>query len=56
MVPTLLLVSRKAWAMTGTSPGPIFAQLGTSMGSAAVLLVAALVGTWPYRTLRETLP
>ena len=34
----------------------MFAQLGSGIGSAAVLIVAALAGTWTYSALREKLP
>ncbi len=44
------------WALTGACPGPLFAQLGSGVGSAAVLVLAALAGTWTYSALREKLP
>ena len=44
------------WALTGACPGPLFAQLGSGSGSAAVLILAALAGTWTYSALREKLP
>jgi uncharacterized membrane protein YedE/YeeE len=44
------------WALTGACPGPLFAQLGSGVGSAAVLILAALAGTWTYSALRERLP
>ena len=44
------------WALTGACPGPLFAQLGSGVGSAAVLILAALAGTWTYSALREELP
>ena len=44
------------WAITGACPGPIFAQLGSGSGAAAVLIAAALAGTWTYSALREKLP
>ena len=44
------------WAITGACPGPLFAQLGSGVGSAAVLILAALAGTWTYSALREKLP
>jgi uncharacterized membrane protein YedE/YeeE len=43
------------WALTGACPGPLFAQLGSGIGSAAVLILAALTGTWTYSALREKL-
>ena len=42
--------------MTGACPGPLFAQLGSGAGAAAVLILAALAGTWAYSALREKLP
>ena len=44
------------WALTGACPGPLFAQLGSGVGSAAVLILAALAGTWTYSALRTRLP
>ncbi|AMR29593.1 transporter [Hymenobacter psoromatis] len=44
------------WAITGACPGPLFAQLGSGVGGAAVMLVAALAGTWTYSALRDKLP
>ena len=44
------------WAITGACPGPLFAQLGSGIGAAAVMIVAALAGTWTYRALRGKLP
>ena len=44
------------WALTGACPGPIFAQLGSGVGAAAVVLLAALAGTWTYSALRDKLP
>ena len=44
------------WALTGACPGPLFALLGSGVGAAAVLIMAALAGTWTYSALRERLP
>ena len=44
------------WALTGACPGPLFAQLGSGVGSAAVLILAALAGTWTYSALRDPPP
>jgi len=44
------------WAITGACPGPLFAQLGSGVGAAAVLILAALAGTWTYSALRTKLP
>ncbi|UOQ96663.1 YeeE/YedE family protein [Hymenobacter sp. 5317J-9] len=50
------LIFGLGWALTGACPGPLFAQLGSGIGSAAVLILAALAGTWTYSALREKLP
>lgn len=44
------------WALTGACPGPMFAQLGSGVAGAGVLILAALAGTWTYSALRERLP
>ena len=44
------------WAITGACPGPLFAQLGSGVGAAAVMILAALAGTWTYSALRTRLP
>ena len=44
------------WAITGACPGPLFAQLGSGVPAAAVMILAALAGTWTYSALRERLP
>ncbi|MCC3151572.1 YeeE/YedE thiosulfate transporter family protein [Hymenobacter sp. BT770] len=44
------------WALTGACPGPLFALLGSGVAAAAVLILAALAGTWTYSALREKLP
>ena len=43
-------------AITGACPGPLFAQLGSGVGAAVVMILAALAGTWTYSALREKLP
>ncbi|GAC1376556.1 MAG: hypothetical protein NVS3B25_25650 [Hymenobacter sp.] len=50
------LIFGLGWALTGACPGPLFAQLGSGVGAAAVLILAALAGTWTYSALREKLP
>ncbi|QDA62139.1 DUF6691 family protein [Hymenobacter jejuensis] len=50
------LIFGLGWALTGACPGPLFAQLGSGVASAAVLIVAALAGTWTYSALRDKLP
>jgi hypothetical protein len=44
------------WAMTGACPGPLFAQIGTGIGSISVVIGSALAGTWTYGWLKEKLP
>ena len=44
------------WALTGASPGPMFAQIGTGALVVVVTLLSALAGTWMYGLLREKLP
>ena len=50
------LIFGLGWALTGACPGPLFAQLGSGVGAAAVLILAALAGTWAYSALRTRLP
>lgn len=50
------LVFGLGWAMTGACPGPIFAQIGTGLSIAFVVLISAIAGTWTYGFLREKLP
>ena len=44
------------WAMTGACPGPLFILLGNGIGVIAVVILAALLGTWVYGLLRSKLP
>jgi len=44
------------WALTGACPGPLFALLGSGVGVIAVVVAAALAGTWTYGLLRPRLP
>ena len=44
------------WALTGACPGPMYAQLGSGVGAAVVMILAALAGTWTYSALRDKLP
>ena len=45
-----------ALAITGACPGPLFAQLGSGLGLAGLMLLSALAGTWTYAWLRPRLP
>ena len=44
------------WALTGTCPGPIYAQIGAGYLVTLAMFVAALMGTWAYAYLRPWLP
>jgi hypothetical protein len=44
------------WALTGACPGPLFALVGSGVGTMSVAIVAAMLGTWVYGRLRTTLP
>ncbi|MCA0398652.1 MAG: YeeE/YedE family protein [Bacteroidetes bacterium] len=44
------------WGLTGSCPGPIFAQLGMGVPVAIVVLLSAMTGTWVYGLLRDRLP
>ncbi|MBO9563413.1 MAG: YeeE/YedE family protein [Niastella sp.] len=44
------------WAVTGACPGPIFAQIGTGVTVAIVVLLSAVAGTWVYGKVRDRLP
>ncbi len=44
------------WALVGACPGPLLALLGSGIGVVAVILLAALAGTWTYGVLRPRLP
>ncbi|AHJ97326.1 DUF6691 family protein [Hymenobacter swuensis] len=50
------LIFGLGWAITGACPGPLFAQLGSGAPAAAVMILAALAGTWTYSALRDKLP
>lgn len=44
------------WAITGTCPGPIYAQIGAGVGAAWLTLAGALVGMFLYAVLQKRLP
>lgn len=44
------------WALVGACPGPLFALLGSGIAGIALVIVAALAGTWLYAALRPHLP
>lgn len=43
-------------ALIGACPGPLFALLGSGVGTIAIALASALAGTWTYGLLRPRLP
>jgi uncharacterized membrane protein YedE/YeeE len=44
------------WAITGTCPGPLFAQAGAGFLTVIVTLISAVAGTWVYGKIRHRLP
>lgn len=44
------------WYITGTCPGPIYAQIGTGTWPALFTLAGALLGTYLYALLKKKLP
>jgi len=50
------LIFGLGWAITGACPGPLYAQIGSGFSVIVITLLFALVGTWMYGALRETLP
>lgn len=44
------------WALTGACPGPLFALVGSGALVFAVVISAALAGTWVYGVTRARLP
>lgn len=44
------------WAITGSCPGPIFAQIGTGEWRALISLAGALIGAYAYHSLKHKLP
>lgn len=44
------------WAITGSCPGPIFAQIGAGQINAIVTLFGAVIGAFIYHFLKKKLP
>lgn len=44
------------WALTGTCPGPLYAQIGAGYLVTIVTFISALLGTWVYAYLKPYLP
>ena len=44
------------WALVGACPGPMFTLLGAGYWNLAIVIVAAVIGTYLYGVLRDRLP
>jgi uncharacterized membrane protein YedE/YeeE len=44
------------WGLTGSCPGPLFAQIGLGATVVMVTLLSAVAGTWVYGRFRNQLP
>jgi uncharacterized membrane protein YedE/YeeE len=44
------------WAITGSCPGPLFAQIGTGAFAVIITLLSAIFGTWVYGYFKDKLP
>ncbi|MGB5236327.1 MAG: DUF6691 family protein [Flavobacteriaceae bacterium] len=44
------------WGLAGACPGPMFVLLGTGFLSVAIVIAAAVLGTFVYGLLRDKLP
>ncbi len=44
------------WGLVGLCPGPIFAQVGAGLWTAAVVLLFAVIGTYLYGLFKDHLP
>lgn len=44
------------WALTGACPGPMFTLIGNGFGVIAIVIFAALIGTFTYGVLKDKLP
>lgn len=44
------------WAITGSCPGPLFAQIGSGFLVVSITLLSAIAGTWVYGLVRDKLP
>ena len=44
------------WAMVGACPGPIFIMLGAGFLSVGLILIGAVLGTFLYGVVKDTLP
>lgn len=44
------------WAMTGACPGPLFTLLGHGIGAILIVIASAVLGTFCYGLVRNSLP
>lgn len=44
------------WGITGACPGPLFAQIGSGIFAALIIILSAIAGTWVYGKFRDSLP
>lgn len=44
------------WALAGACPGPMYILLGTGVFSMLIVIAAAMLGTFVYGLLRDSLP
>jgi uncharacterized membrane protein YedE/YeeE len=50
------LIFGLGWALTGSCPGPMYAQIGSGYTVVIVVLLSAIAGTWVYGYFKEKLP
>jgi uncharacterized protein len=50
------LIFGLGWALVGTCPGPIFILLGSGFISVGLVLIGALLGTFIYGWIKDSLP
>ena len=50
------LIFGLGWALVGTCPGPIFILLGSGFMSVGLVLIGALLGTFIYGWIKDSLP
>ena len=50
------LVFGLGWALTGSCPGPMYAQIGSGYTIVILVLLSAIAGTWVYGYFKEKLP
>ena len=44
------------WAITGSCPGPLYAQIGTGFLVVGIVYLSAVFGTWCYGYFKSKLP